>query len=209
MRRLPKIMFATGATIIVVVALLVSALRMMLPLINEYRPQIVAKIQSVSGIPLDVGFMQGTWETFGPTLELRDIRAQMPKADLQVQRVTLALDVWQSLLHWRWQFRDLTFYQLQLDLHTTLDATQNNGSNLETGNVHNIFLRQLDRFDLRNSRISFLTPSGPVPSWKFHNSPGSIPAPVIVPKGKLAYRPLMVSTVWCRSVWICTIIRAF
>ncbi|KPD83012.1 hypothetical protein ADT38_13840, partial [Yersinia pestis subsp. microtus bv. Caucasica] len=101
-------MFATGATIIVVVALLVSALRMMLPLINEYRPQIVAKIQSVSGIPLDVGFMQGTWETFGPTLELRDIRAQMPKADLQVQRVTLALDVWQSLLHWRWQFRDLT-----------------------------------------------------------------------------------------------------
>ncbi len=161
MRRLPKIMFATGATIIVVVALLVSALRMMLPLINEYRPQIVAKIQSVSGIPLDVGFMQGTWETFGPTLELRDIRAQMPKADLQVQRVTLALDVWQSLLHWRWQFRDLTFYQLQLDLHTTLDATQNNGSNLETGNVHNIFLRQLDRFDLRNSRISFLTPSGP------------------------------------------------
>ncbi|EIR71496.1 exported YhdP domain protein, partial [Yersinia pestis PY-34] len=143
------------------VALLVSALRMMLPLINEYRPQIVAKIQSVSGIPLDVGFMQGTWETFGPTLELRDIRAQMPKADLQVQRVTLALDVWQSLLHWRWQFRDLTFYQLQLDLHTTLDATQNNGSNLETGNVHNIFLRQLDRFDLRNSRISFLTPSGP------------------------------------------------
>lgn len=161
MRRLPKIMFATGATIIVVVALLVSALRMMLPLINEYRPQIVAKVQSVSGIPLDVGFMQGTWETFGPTLELRDIRAQMPKADLQVQRVTLALDVWQSLLHWRWQFRDLTFYQLQLDLHTTLDATQNNGSNLETGNVHNIFLRQLDRFDLRNSRISFLTPSGP------------------------------------------------
>lgn len=62
MRRLPKIMFATGATIIVVVALLVSALRMMLPLINEYRPQIVAKIQSVSGIPLDVGFMQGTWK---------------------------------------------------------------------------------------------------------------------------------------------------
>lgn len=53
------IMFATGATIIVVVALLVSGLRMMLPLINDYRPQIVAKVQSISGIPLEVGFMQG------------------------------------------------------------------------------------------------------------------------------------------------------
>lgn len=161
MRRLPRIMFATGATMIVVVALLVSGLRMMLPLINDYRPQIVAKVQSISGIPLEVGFMQGTWETFGPTLELRDIRAQLPKADWQVQRVTLALDVWQSLLHWRWQFRDMTFYQLQLDLHTTLDRQQSNNSSLEASNITDIFLRQLDHFDLRNSRISFFDPIRP------------------------------------------------
>lgn len=161
MRRLPRIMFATGATIIVVVALLVSGLRMMLPLINDYRPQIVAKVQSISGIPLEVGFMQGSWETFGPTLELRDISAKLPAAYWQVQRVTLALDVWQSLLHWRWQFRDMTFYQLQMDLNTTLDEQQNSSRNLETGNITDIFLRQLDHFDLRNSRISFLTPSGP------------------------------------------------
>lgn len=176
MRRLPRIMFATGATIIVVVALLVSGLRMMLPLINDYRSQIVTKVQSISGIPLEVGFMQGTWETFGPTLELRDIRAQLPKADWQVQRVTLALDVWQSLLHWRWQFRDMTFYQLQLDLHTTLDRQQSNNSSLEASNITDIFLRQLDHFDLRNSRISFLTPSGPraeleIPQLTWLNSP--------------------------------------
>lgn len=146
---------------IVVVALLVSGLRMMLPLINDYRLQIVAKVQSISGIPLEVGFMQGSWEPFGPTLELRDIRAKLPKADWQVQRVTLALDVWQSLLHWRWQFRDMTFYQLQLDLNTTLDMQQNSSRNLEASNLTDIFLRQLDHFDLRNSRVSFLTPSGP------------------------------------------------
>ncbi|EEQ13817.1 hypothetical protein yfred0001_29520 [Yersinia frederiksenii ATCC 33641] len=158
------------------VALLVSGLRMMLPLINDYRSQIVTKVQSISGIPLEVGFMQGTWETFGPTLELRDIRAQLPKADWQVQRVTLALDVWQSLLHWRWQFRDMTFYQLQLDLHTTLDRQQSNNSSLEASNITDIFLRQLDHFDLRNSRISFLTPSGPraeleIPQLTWLNSP--------------------------------------
>ncbi|MGL4485834.1 MAG: AsmA2 domain-containing protein YhdP [Yersinia sp. (in: enterobacteria)] len=160
MRRQPRIIFAAGVTLIVVVALLVSGLRMMLPLINDYRPQIVAKIQSVSGIPLEVGFIQGAWEPFGPTLELRDIQVKLPHADWQVQRVTLALDVWQSLLHWRWQFRDMTFYQLQLDLNTTLDVQQNDSHNLETGNLADIFLRQLNHFDLRNSRVSFLTPSG-------------------------------------------------
>ncbi|CNI44591.1 Uncharacterized protein involved in outer membrane biogenesis [Yersinia pekkanenii] len=162
---------------IVVVALLISGLRMMLPLINDYRPQIVAKVQSISGIPLEVGFMQGSWETFGPTLELRDIRAKLPKADWQVQRVTLALDVWQSLLRWRWQFRDMTFYQLQLSLNTTLDMQQNNRRNLEAGNLTDIFLRQLDHFDLRNSRVSFLTPSGSraeleIPQLTWLNSPG-------------------------------------
>ncbi len=37
---------------------------------------------------------------------------------MAVKRVTLALDVWQSLLHMRWQFRDLTFWQLQVHTNT-------------------------------------------------------------------------------------------
>jgi uncharacterized protein YhdP len=36
------------------------------------------------------------------------------------KRVTLALDVWQSLLHMRWQFRDLTFWQLQFRTNTPI-----------------------------------------------------------------------------------------
>jgi hypothetical protein len=48
--------------------------------------------------------------TFGPTLDVRDINASLKDGGhLKIKRVTLALDVWQSLLHLRWQFRDLTF----------------------------------------------------------------------------------------------------
>ncbi|MBI3311642.1 MAG: hypothetical protein HYZ77_10420, partial [Serratia liquefaciens] len=117
MRRLPGILLATGATLIVVVALLISGLRLALPELNNYRPQLLAKIESLSGVPVQVDFMQGSWETFGPQLEMRNVRATLPKSNLHIERVTLALDVWQSLLHWRWQFRDLTFYQFQFDLN--------------------------------------------------------------------------------------------
>ncbi|CAI1126550.1 Uncharacterized protein involved in outer membrane biogenesis [Serratia entomophila] len=160
MRRLPGILLATGATLIVVVALLISGLRLVLPKLNDYRPQLLAKVESLSGVPVQVDFMQGRWETFGPTLEMRNVRATLPKSNLHIERVTLALDVWQSLLHWRWQFRDLTFYQFQLDLNTTLVSEDHKGSTLEPGKVSDLMLYQLDHFDLRDSRISFLTPAG-------------------------------------------------
>lgn len=160
MRRLPKILLATGATVIVVVALLISGLRLLLPELNHYRPQLLAKVQSISGVPVEAGFIEGSWEPFGPTLEMRDISLTLPQSTMQIERVTLALDVWQSLLHLRWQFRDLTFYQLQFDLNATLGGESNQGSALTPNRVSDLFLYQLDHFDLRNSRVSFLTPSG-------------------------------------------------
>lgn len=124
MRRLPGILLATGAILIVVVALLISGLRLVLPELNHYRPLLLEKVQAIAGVPVEADFVQGSWETFGPTLEARNIRLALPTSKIQIERVTLALDVWQSLLHWRWQFRDLTFYQLQLDLDATLGGRQ-------------------------------------------------------------------------------------
>ncbi|CAI1091676.1 Uncharacterized protein involved in outer membrane biogenesis [Serratia quinivorans] len=160
MRRLPGILLATGASLIVIVALLISGLRLALPELNNYRPQLLAKVESLSGVPVQIDFMQGSWETFGPQLEMRNVRATLPKSNLRIERVTLALDVWQSLLHWRWQFRDLTFYQLQFDLNTTLGGEEHKGSTIEPGKISDLLLHQVDHFNLRDSRLSFLTPAG-------------------------------------------------
>lgn len=59
---------------------------------------------------MDVSHIEASWQNFGPTLDARDIRASLKDGgNLKIKRVTTALDVWQSLLHLRWQFRDLTF----------------------------------------------------------------------------------------------------
>lgn len=160
MRRLPGILLATGTTVIVIVALLISGLRLVLPELNHYRPQLLAKVASLSGVPVQVDFMQGSWQAYGPRLEMRNIGATLPKGNLRIERLTLALDVWQSLLHWRWQFRDLTFHQFQLDLNVTLGGDDHQANPIEPGEISDLVLRQLDHFDLRDSRISFLTPAG-------------------------------------------------
>ena len=160
MRRLPGILLLTGATLVVIVALLVSGLRLVLPHLDSWRPQILAKIESATGLPVDVSHIEASWQNFGPTLDARDISASLKDGGhLKIKRVTLALDVWQSLLHLRWQFRDLTFWQLQLMTNTPLRSGDSDRG-LETNRISDLFLRQFDHFDLRDSEVSFITLSG-------------------------------------------------
>jgi uncharacterized protein (TIGR02099 family) len=159
-RRLPGILLLTGATLVVIVALLVSGLRLVLPHLDSWRPQVLAKIESATGVPVDVSQISASWQNFGPTLDVREINASLKDGGhLKIKRVTLALDVWQSLLHMRWQFRDLTFHQLQFLTNTPL-RNSDSDQGMETNRISDLFLRQFDHFDLRDSEVSFITLSG-------------------------------------------------
>lgn len=161
MRQLPRILLLTAATLIVIVALLVSGLRLLMPQMDSWREPLLKAISSASGVPVKAASLHGKWENFGPTLDVRDINVTLPEGDsLKISRVTLALDVWQSLLHARWQFRQLTFWQLQLHTNTPLLTSDSQHHTLKPGQLSDLFLRQFDHFDLRDSSISFLTPSG-------------------------------------------------
>ncbi|WP_288821462.1 AsmA2 domain-containing protein YhdP [uncultured Leclercia sp.] len=160
MRRLPGILLLTGATLIVIVALLVSGLRLVLPHLDSWRPQVLAKLGSATGMPIEASKLNASWQNFGPTLDVHDINAGLKDGGyLKISRVTLALDVWQSLLHLRWQFRDLTFYQLKFVTNTPLSNDKQSGG-FEANRISDLFLRQFDHFDLRDSEVSFITLSG-------------------------------------------------
>ncbi|HAI6408282.1 TPA: AsmA2 domain-containing protein [Escherichia coli] len=160
MRRLPGILLLTGAALVVIAALLVSGLRIALPHLDAWRPEILNKIESATGMPVEASQLSASWQNFGPTLEAHDIRAELKDGgEFSVKRVTLALDVWQSLLHMRWQFRDLTFWQLRFRTNTPITSGGGNDS-LEASHISDLFLRQFDHFDLRDSEVRFLTPSG-------------------------------------------------
>lgn len=161
MRRLPGILLLTGATVVVIVALMVSGLRLVLPHINSWREPLLEKISVVAGVPVQASALKGHWENYGPVLEIRDLHLSLKEGDdLQAERITLALDIWQSILHLRWQFRNLTFYQLNLATSKPLTSGDGAKLKLEPGKFIDLFLRQFDHFDLRDSHISFLTLSG-------------------------------------------------
>nr|WP_205298330.1 AsmA2 domain-containing protein YhdP [Pantoea formicae] len=158
---MPRILLLLLAAIIVIVALLVSGLRLVMPHLNSYRSDILQTISRVSGMKVDASELQGKWENFGPTLQVRDLNVTMPdEGQLTIGRVNLALNIWQSLLHWRWQFRDLTFWQLRLETNHPLLTSDQQKNSFRPAQINDLFLRQFDHFDLRDSSIRFLTPSG-------------------------------------------------
>ncbi|MDX7988613.1 AsmA2 domain-containing protein [Xenorhabdus sp. 12] len=160
MKRLPGILLATAAIAIIMVALLVSGLRFFLPHINEYRQQLAEKITAVTDIPVQIGYISGSWESFGPSLEIRDISAKAEHADIQAKKIILSLDIWRSFLQRRWYFRDLSFYQLQVNYDKTLLRNDGNSVLSEPDSFSSLFLEQFNHFDLNDSRLTFLTPSG-------------------------------------------------
>lgn len=160
MKRLPGILLALSATLIVLVALAVSGLRLALPYLDNFRPRIVQTLNTATGLNIHIREMHGSWQSFGPTLDIGGVESTTADEQLRIQRVTVALDVWQSLLRWRWQFRDVTFYRLQLDLHTTLPGSKNQASPIKSDQLTDLFLYQFDHFILRDSEVSFISPSG-------------------------------------------------
>ncbi len=66
MRRWPGILLLTVATVVVIVALLVSGLRLALPQLNNWRPQLLEKITAVSGVAVDASQINANWEKLRP-----------------------------------------------------------------------------------------------------------------------------------------------
>lgn len=161
MRRLPGILSLIVATLIVVVALLISGLRILMPYMNQYRTELLSVVSSATDSHIQAGELTGRWETFGPSVDIKDLRSTLDDGTtLTISHVRLALDVWQSLLHARLQFRDLTFWQLQLDLPSLPQASPGSGGHLAPKQLQSLFLRQFDHFVLRDSNITFPSPSG-------------------------------------------------
>lgn len=161
MRQLPRILLLTGAIIVVIIALIVSGLRLAMPHINSWRTPLLQRLSSAIDMPVEAASLNGRWENFGPVLEIKALNIGLKDGgSLKVDRVSLAFDVWQSLLHLRPQFRNLVFWRLDLVTNTPLTAGDSGKVELKPGQFSDLFLRQFDHFDLQQSQISFLTLSG-------------------------------------------------
>lgn len=106
-------------TILILLAIAVTALRIVLPRLNQYQNEIVQWVTSETGFDFRISNVQGYWHNARPAVSLQGLQAQLPENTLvnfSVQQVDIEFDLLTSLLTLKPQVTELKIDQLNLDI---------------------------------------------------------------------------------------------
>lgn len=162
MRFLSKWLLRISAILLVFLALTISGLRLALPHIDSYRPQLLSLLSKISGTELYADHIQARWLTQGPVLRINNLNLRLADhSTLSIGEVSLSLNIWRSLIATHWQFTDLTFRQLQFKTTQGLGAhAHTSHTGLDSERLQQLFLHRFNHFILRESWLEFPSPSG-------------------------------------------------
>lgn len=86
------------AVITIVLALLITSARFLLPYLDNYHQQIEATISSAVGATVEVRSIEAAWHGIGPQLKIRGVRVLNGDTELlRFAHGSVGLDLWQSL----------------------------------------------------------------------------------------------------------------
>ncbi len=111
------------AVFIVVLAVTLSAARLLLPGMSEYKVQIESVAGDFLQRPVQIGSLDAAWRGLSPVLKLNEVviqDRQFPNGELRIEEVQLALDVIGSLAQRRWLTAGIRVIGIGLSLETDL-----------------------------------------------------------------------------------------
>ncbi|MFB9215605.1 YhdP family protein [Vibrio sinaloensis] len=165
--RLIRFLLWGAVTVLVLLAIAVTALRITLPQLNHFQQPIKSWISDRSGFDLEIAEINGFWRNTHPSISLQGVRVHTPESsdiNFSANKIEVELDLIQSLLQQQPVVADLSIHQLELDM-TSVETVKNEQDKpvLEpTGSqkdviqqLDSLLLRQLDDFSLLDSTILF------------------------------------------------------
>ncbi|KJG57701.1 membrane protein [Photobacterium kishitanii] len=169
---MPKILVRLvrgGLWLIVIISLLlaslITGLRLLLPHLNDYRQPIAQWVSQQADISLKLTHIEGRWQAAGPALTLTGITLSAPDQSqplAKIGQVGFYFDIWHSALHLRPIFKQVTIRQVDLDLTKIKpSSSSSNGADVNVAqHLEQLFFTRLGQFKLLDSSVSFIAPSG-------------------------------------------------
>ena len=150
-------------TFLVVAALCITGLRILLPKVDQYQPEIHAWVAAETGMALSIDNAEGHWRNTYPSLSLSNVSLGLPDTEktlLNIGQVELQLDLFSSLLTLRPQFADIRIEKLDLDIRELSLDKRNSQDSTFLQSLEQLFLVRLGHFSVRDSEIHFRSLSG-------------------------------------------------
>ena len=149
-----RVAWLSIAVLIVVLAFTLSAVRLLLPGMSEYRPQIESVARDFLQRPVQIGSLDTAWHGLSPVLKLNQVvihDPQFPNGELTIAEVQVALDVVGSLVQRRWLTAGIRFIGIGLSLETDLKKRRKVNWGLEPFN----WLLQQESITLEEVKIDW------------------------------------------------------
>lgn len=121
--RLSRLVWWFAAVVIVTLAVALSAARILLPGMSEYRAQIETAAGKLVGHPVHIGTLDAAWRGLSPVLRLKNVIIRDPQlADgvLVAEEVQVGLDLMKSLTRRRWFTSGIRIIGVTAGLRTDL-----------------------------------------------------------------------------------------
>lgn len=150
-------------TFLVVAALCITGLRILLPKVDQYQPEIHAWVAAETGMALSIGNAEGHWRNNYPSLSLSNVALGLPDTEktlLNIGQVELQLDLLSSLFSLRPQFADIRIEKLDLDVRELSYNTENRQDTTSLQSLEQLFLVRLGHFSVSDSKIYFRSLAG-------------------------------------------------
>lgn len=121
-RRAIRWTIGTVAALIIVLALVVSVGRQLIPLVAEYRADVEAKIVETTGIPTHIGTLQGDWHGLVPRIVATDVQVGDGENPIRIDAVAMRLDALGSVLGGSLKLSSIELQGIHLALRETEDG---------------------------------------------------------------------------------------
>jgi len=156
-------MYKCIAILLVVFAVLISALRLLLPYAHNYRSDLQDYINQTYDSNIIIGSLNMGWQSSGPTLVAANVSLlQTEQAEVYIQAFDISFDFWQSLRQRRLITTDFSLDGVKVLFDKTAiesNTKQTTDSSL-IDNVSELFLVQIGRFSVINSQVIYRSDNG-------------------------------------------------
>lgn len=156
--RTVKLCWVFVASVIVLLAVLITTLKYALPFADDYKANIEAYVFENFGATISIGEIGASWQTSGPVIELYNLKlepsAQAP-LDIEIAETQLKVNFWRSLLEQRFVSETFILEGIQSKINSEVFykvSPDSDGSEL-FDNLSHLFLSQLHAFKILNSEL--------------------------------------------------------
>lgn len=150
------------ALLLVLFAVLLSALRYALPHLDHKKHLLEDYVNEQYGVNLTIGSVHAVWQSAGPSIVLNDVAlaqdASSPVA-LNIEQIYVEVDFWQSIAQRMLSSKRFDLINLELDVDGDRFENASDGDFPVVSALKSLFLDQLQSFSLQQGQVK-LTKNG-------------------------------------------------